>query len=45
MRKFFPSWKVYQGWMGCDSTTESIALCKMAVNNKYDTTKNEMSNF
>jgi hypothetical protein len=33
MEKLYPSWKVDQGWMGFDSSTEPISLGKMAVNN------------
>ena len=28
--------EVYQGWMGCDPSTEPIALCKVAVNDMYE---------
>jgi hypothetical protein len=37
MVKLYPSWKVYQGWMGYDPIDKiPIALCKVAVNNLYD---------
>jgi hypothetical protein len=37
MMKLCPSWKVYQGWMGCD-LFDSIALplCEVTVNNVYE---------
>jgi hypothetical protein len=40
MKKLYPSWKVYQGWMGCDPSTAPIALWEVTVNRAY-----HMSNF
>jgi len=35
--KLCPSWKVYQGWMGCDPFDSiAIALCEVTVNNVYE---------
>jgi hypothetical protein len=37
MKKLYPSWKVYQGWMGCDPLTEpSLPLWEVTVNNMYE---------
>ena len=35
--KLCPSWKVYQGWMGCDPFDSiAIPLCEVTVNNVYE---------
>ncbi len=37
MMKLCPSWKVYQGWMGCDPFDSiAIPLCEVTVNNVYE---------
>ncbi len=37
MRKLGASWKVYQGWMGCDPFDRlALALGEVTVNNKYE---------
>jgi hypothetical protein len=37
MMKLCPSWKVYQGWMGCDPFDRiAIPLCEVTVNNVYE---------
>jgi hypothetical protein len=37
MMKLCPSWKVYQGWIGCDPfDSMAIPLCEVTVNNVYE---------
>jgi|GraSoiStandDraft_51_1057287.scaffolds.fasta_scaffold245457_1 hypothetical protein len=37
MMKLCPSWKVYQGWMGCDPFDSiAIPLCEVTVKNMYE---------
>jgi hypothetical protein len=39
MMKLCPSWKVYQGWLGCDPFDNiALPLCEVTVNNVYDVT-------
>jgi hypothetical protein len=46
MMKLCPSWKVYQGWMGCDPFDSiSIPLREVTVNNVYEMSTSDLLPF